>query len=323
LQLEADSPFGKSIEQVGIKEPAFLKALSVFTPSQDIQINSKPKASFYTLKEYDLSSHPGSRLWLIRDVTEQKEQDSQLRQANKEVEENNRLKSAFISNMSHEIRTPMNTILGFLSLLEDVNLGEKDRQEYIKLIRGGGERLLNIINDIIDISRIDAGQVALHISDFDFNELAVNMFYFFKQTAEKKGLQYVRAFDIPNEYAMIRSDKEKIYSIFTNLINNAIKYTQTGQIKLTCVLTSNTLNFSVEDTGIGIPANQQQAVFDRYIQVNSAGRRVQEGSGLGLAITKAYVDMLGGKIWVESTEGKGSTFYLWLPIEQGCFMGGD
>ncbi len=317
LQLEATDPVGKSVEQVGIKEPAFLGALPIFTPFQEIRIDSTPKAVVYTLSEYELFSHTGSRLLVIRDVTEQKEQESQLRRARVEAEENNRLKSAFISNMSHEIRTPMNTILGFLSLLDDPNLGEEDRQEYLKLVRGGGERLLNIINEIIDITRIDAGQVALHITDFDFNELAVNMFYFFKQTAEKKGLQYARVFDIPSEYAIIRSDKEKLYSIFTNLINNAIKYTQIGQIKLTCTLTSNALNFSVEDTGMGIPADQQQAVFDRFIQVDSANRRTQEGSGLGLAITKAYVDMLAGKIWVDSKEGKGSTFNLWLPLNRG------
>ncbi len=234
--------------------------------------------------------------------------------AKEKAEESDRLKSAFLTNMSHEIRTPMNGILGFISLLQEPELTGEEKDEYIRIVKKSGDRLLNTIHDIIDIAKIESGQTQVVPTDLNINELTANMHAFFKKEAEIKGLQLFFTSGISNERTLVKTDKDKLHSILTNLIKNAIKYTKNGFIEFGSGITGNSIEFYVRDTGIGIPLNKRQAIFERFVQADVSHSRPYEGSGLGLSISKAYVDMLGGKMWIESQEGLGSTFYFQIPL---------
>jgi PAS domain S-box-containing protein len=244
----------------------------------------------------------------FRDITELKKTEQELVVAKEKAEESDRLKSAFLANMSHEIRTPMNGILGFTSLLQEPDLSGEEQQTYIDIIQKSGDRMLNTVNDIIEISKIETGQVHLVFKDVNVNAELRDLYQFFKPETEKKGMQLFLEIELKETEALIKTDELKLTSILTNLIKNAIKYSNAGSIVVSCKKQNGYLEISVKDTGIGIPANRLKAVFDRFVQADIADRHVHEGSGLGLAITKSYVEMLGGSIWLESVEGKGSTF---------------
>ena len=223
------------------------------------------------------------------------------------------LKSAFLANMSHEIRTPMNGIIGFAELLKDPILKKEDQQEYIKIIEESGDRMLNIINDIIDISKIQSGLMKLNIVESDVNDQIEYIYAFFKPEIEAKGIQFSFHIALPSKEARITTDREKLYAILTNLVKNAIKYTRAGSIDLGYSVKGKFLEFYLKDTGVGIPKDRQIAVFERFIQSDITDMMAQQGAGLGLSITKAYVEMLGGRIWVDSEVGQGSTFYFTIP----------
>ncbi len=227
------------------------------------------------------------------------------------------LKSAFLANMSHEIRTPMNGILGFTDLLKDLELSEKQQHEYIEIIEKSGQRLLNIINDIIDISKIESGFVKVQTEMTDLNDLTEYLYSFFNPEIEKKGLKLIILNNLSEFCSKTKTDPEKLYAIFTNLVKNAIKFTDNGSIIIGCDLINKKhrpfLQFFVKDTGIGIANNKRNEIFKRFIQADILNKKAQNGSGLGLAISKAYVEMLGGQIWVESEVGQGSTFYFTTP----------
>ncbi|MCK5820604.1 MAG: HAMP domain-containing histidine kinase, partial [Bacteroidales bacterium] len=233
--------------------------------------------------------------------------------AMEKAKESDRLKSAFLANMSHEIRTPMNGILGFAELLKEPGLSGDEIHKYVEVIESSGDRMLNTINDLIDISKIEAGQTEVEVSLVIINELSYNLYSFFKPEAEKKGLQIFRKNTLSDKEIIIKTDKEKLYAALTNLIKNSIKYTNKGSIEFGCQLKDKSIEFFVKDTGIGIPKDLQESVFDRFIQADRHKSRSYEGAGLGLSITKAYVEMLGGEIWLESEEGKGSQFYFTIP----------
>ena len=247
------------------------------------------------------------------DITEQKKLTIDLIAAKKKAEESDHLKSAFLANMSHEIRTPMNGILGFADLLKEPELTGEKQQEYIGIIEKSGLRMLNIINDLIDISKVESGQMKISISETNVNEQIEYIYTFFKPEVERKGLQIFFQNGLRAEEAIIRNDREKLYAILTNLVKNAIKYSDTGTIEFGYTLKDKYLVFFIKDTGIGIPDDKKEVIFDRFIQADIFDKRAFQGAGLGLAISKAYVEMLGGKIWVESEEGKGSTFYFTIP----------
>lgn len=244
------------------------------------------------------------------------------------AEGSDRLKSAFLANMSHEIRTPMNGILGFAELLKMPGLTGEQQEEYIQIIKKSGDRMLNIINDIVDISKIESGQMKILLTETKINEQTEFIATFFRPEAEKKGIRIICKNGLTDNQAVIRSDREKVYAILTNLIKNAIKYTDTGIIELgyhlkssgsyakselTSTDPSDRLEFYVKDTGIGVPKDRLKAIFDRFVQADISDSRAFQGAGLGLSISKAYVQMLGGEIWVESEEGQGSVFYFSLP----------
>jgi PAS domain S-box-containing protein len=241
----------------------------------------------------------------------------ELIRAKDKAEESDQLKSAFLSNMSHEIRTPMNGILGFSELLKEPDLTGETQQEYIHIIEKSGQRMLNILNDIVSISKIESGLMEVNIKETDMNEQIGFIHSFFKLEIEGKGIRFLVKNSLEGKEAYIQSDSEKIYGILTNLIKNAIKFTKEGTIELGCRLKTEKeslkLEFYVKDTGIGIPKDRQKPIFDRFIQADVSGKMAYQGAGLGLSISKAYVELLGGEIWTESKEGKGSIFYFTLP----------
>ena len=228
-----------------------------------------------------------------------------------------KLKSAFLANMSHEIRTPMNGILGFAELLKEPGLNGELQQKYIGIIEKSGARMLNIINDIIDISKIESGLMKITLRESNINEQVEYIYNFFKPEVEAKGIRFSMKIRMPSKESIIKTDREKVYAILTNLVKNAIKYTDEGLIEIGYGIADQRhtrfLQFYVKDTGIGISKDSQKVIFERFVQADIADKMARQGAGLGLSITKAYVEMLGGTIWVESEEGNGSAFYFTLP----------
>lgn len=248
-----------------------------------------------------------------------KNSEENLFRALEKAEESDRLKSAFLANMSHEIRTPMNGILGFASLLKEPDLTKEEQHEYIKVINRSGTHLLDIINDLIDISKIEAGQMEVVISSFNLNEQMQLLFSFFRKEAEEKGMKLMLSNSQDHKGIIIQSDKEKLYAILTNLIKNAIKYSYEGIIEFwyqrNTIADQEFLEFHVKDDGIGIPLDKQQHMFDRFVQAENDDSKVNEGAGLGLTISKGYVELLGGEIGLHSEAGKGSDFFFTIPIQ--------
>lgn len=250
---------------------------------------------------------------VAEDITAKKKVDEELVKAKVKAEENDRLKSAFLANMSHEIRTPMNGILGFAELLRDTKLTGEDQQEYIGIIELSGHRMLNIINDIVDISKIEAGQMETKMEEIELNALLNHLYIFFKPEAGGKGIKLLLSLDGGMAEPIILTDRTKLGQVITNLIKNAIKFTVSGVIQFGYVLKENRIEFFVKDTGSGIPAEHHSKIFERFIQGDTSLSRNYEGAGLGLSISQAYVNMLGGKMWLESEVGTGSTFFFDIP----------
>lgn len=249
----------------------------------------------------------------IRDISSRKKEELELLAAKEKAEESDRLKSAFLANMSHEIRTPMNGILGFAELLKAPNLTGKKQREYVSIIEKSGERLLNIINDIISVSKIEAGLMEVNYQDSNINEQIEYIYNFFLPEIQKKGLHFHYQTSLPNDQAIITTDREKVFAVLTNLVKNALTYTEEGTIEFGYTTQEKQLIFYIKDSGIGIPNNRKEAIFKRFIQADVSNKMAVQGAGLGLSISKAYVEMLGGRIWVESKENKGSCFYFSLP----------
>jgi PAS domain S-box-containing protein len=254
---------------------------------------------------------------ITKDITERKRAEEALIIAKEKAEESDRLKTAFLANMSHEIRTPMNGILGFANLLKGKNLSYDNRDKYITIIERSGVRMLNIINDIIDISKIEAGQMEVSMSATNINEKIEEIYSSFlpEATENKIGLSFRNT--LPQKDALIITDKIKVDAILTNLLKNALKFTSVGEIKFGYNINKGKeqteIEFYVKDTGTGIPKEQHEVIFERFRQGSESLTRNYEGAGLGLSIAKAYVEILGGKIRVESEPAKGATFYFTIP----------
>jgi len=240
--------------------------------------------------------------------------NEELHMALEKAEESERLKSAFLANMSHEIRTPMNGILGFAELLKEPGLTGDEHQKYLAIIEKSGNRMLNTINELIEISRIDARQVKVVYSDINLNEISGFLYSFFKPEVDKKNLGFIMHQPQEQGIVTLTTDREKLYSILINLLKNAVKYTLNGKVEFGFAMKEKFVEFFVKDTGIGIPKERQQAIFERFVQADIEDKNALEGAGLGLAISKAYADMLGGRIEVESDTGVGSTFRLFIPV---------
>jgi len=236
-----------------------------------------------------------------------------LIQAKKRAEESDRLKTAFLTNISHEIRTPMNGILGFAELLKMPGLSDQKNEEFVNLIEQSGLRMLNIINDIVDIAKIESGQIQFHYQQTQVNDLITQLNAFFSPEAQKKGINLTFETGLPDNRSIIDIDQTKLHQILTNLLKNSLKFTNSGSIHFGYYLSGKMLEFFVKDTGIGIYPEQKEAIFERFIQGSMSLTRNYEGAGLGLSISKSYVEKFGGKIWFESEVGKGTDFFFNLP----------
>lgn len=264
----------------------------------------------------------------VMDITILHQIQNDLVKAMEHAQESDNLKTAFLNNISHEIRTPFNGILGFLSLIQESDLTESERTEYIGIINKSAFRLMNTINDIVEISQIQAGQIKQSISETNIRKLTSGVFKHFKTDIESKGLKFFLKNELPINLDNIYTDSSKLNTILTILMANAVKFTQTGSIEFGIKLKTNdavgenckdkaclvpTLEFSIKDTGIGIAKNKQETIFERFMQADVSSTRQFDGSGLGLSIAKAYVEMLEGNISVESEEGRGAHFYFTIP----------
>ncbi len=275
----------------------------------------------------DISSNKENEFLLKQKSRQLKEQNKEYQLLNKELvqsnlqlivakekaEENDSLKTAFLQNMSHEIRTPMNGILGFSELLKSPHLSDKEQQKFILIIEQSGQRMLNIINDIVNISKIETGQIELCMQETDLNELMWHLHTIFKPESESKGLQLNCKPGLPDQFCLIETDKTKLAQVLSNLIKNAIKFTPNGSIDFGYQLKKNVLEFYVSDTGIGVAPEMSEIIFERFRQVDMSLARNFEGAGLGLAISKAFILKLGGKMWVKSELGKGAKFLFIIP----------
>lgn len=256
---------------------------------------------------------------IILDISQTKKYEEELLIAKQKAEESEKLKSAFLANMSHEIRTPLNGIMGFISILQEGNNEIEKQKEFLNYISQNSNILLNLINDIIDISKIESGQLNLNIETFSLNKLMNDIYTFYKTTHQSRLQNISLSFstDLSDPESLILSDEIHIRQILTNLIDNAFKYTLSGYIKFGYKITpENELLFYVEDTGTGIDKKEHNLIFERFRQADS-GLKVKKGSGLGLAICKGLVDKLNGKIWVESEPGHGSVFRFTIPYKHG------
>lgn len=251
-----------------------------------------------------------SYLW---DVTNRKELEIQLRDAKEKAEESDRLKSAFLANISHEIRTPLNGILGFTSLLGDTTITDEQREKYRKIISESGNRLLSVINDVMDISKIEAGEVNVYRDQLNIDSLLQEMEDFYRSKA-REGVHIRYQAPANNADIHIYTDKTKIYQIVNNLIGNAIKFTHKGTICYGYSVNNNYLKIFVKDTGIGIPEKFKDKIFERFIQVGQSHSRDYEGTGLGLSISKKLVELLNGRIYFESKLNTGTTFFVEIPL---------
>jgi PAS domain S-box-containing protein len=237
--------------------------------------------------------------------------------AKEKAEESNRLKSAFLANMSHEIRTPMNGILGFSQLLLSPGITEDKLRQYTEIIISSGKHLLQIINDIIDLAKIDAGQMQISKSPVNINDLLREMYSIVKSSLKNKDINLKLELQLVDQDATVLTDETRLRQVISNLLNNALKFTHEGFIKFGYTLFNETVEFFVEDSGIGIPKDKLNLIFNRFIQGNADTEKLYGGTGLGLSISKSCTQLLNGKIWVESEPDIGSTFYFSIPYKKG------
>ncbi len=246
-----------------------------------------------------------------------KDRTSQLNEAKERAEQSDKLKSAFLANMSHEIRTPMNGILGFSQLLLETD-DREELTEFIEVINKNGNHLLALINDIIDISKVEAGMLSLSANEFSVNELLDEVNELLLKDNHVSG----RRFDLRSKYALdkgqdiIVSDRTRLKQVLINLVGNACKFTYKGYVEVGYAVHEEFLVFYVKDTGVGLDYDQQQYIFERFMQATIDHRPKHEGTGLGLAISKAFVNLFGGEIWVESEPAGGSVFCFTLPLRK-------
>lgn len=247
-------------------------------------------------------------------------QNKELKKARIKAEESDRLKSAFLSNMSHEIRTPLNSILGFSQLLTMGKISQEQQTKFYKHIHDSGKHLLNLLNDVLEISKIEAGLSKYFENKCNINEMLIelqNTFVAYMNEIGKKNISISINSELTDDEAYILTDELKLQQIFRNLINNSIKFTERGEISIGCKLNSDktAIHCYVSDTGMGIDKSNHKIIFNRFKQLDETSTREYEGSGLGLYICKECTDMLRGRIWVESEKGKGSTFFFEFPYK--------
>ncbi len=250
---------------------------------------------------------------ILFDITESKRTLVNLEKANEKADESDRLKTAFLNNISHEIRTPLNSIVGFSTLLGEAGQDKRQTEEFLEIINRSSDHLLEVLNDLVDISKIETNTVKISIKDVNLNLMLHTVYDRFSSKAnEKKVLFHFNNPSAENE-VIIMTDGIKLLQILTKLVSNAIKFTNQGKVEFGYCFRDNKIEFYVSDTGIGIPQEIHAKIFNRFYQADSSSTRQYEGTGLGLSISKAYVELMGGEIWFSSHPGEGSVFCFTLP----------
>jgi signal transduction histidine kinase len=253
---------------------------------------------------------------ILFDINERKQTLDNLKKAKEKTEESDLLKSAFLRNISHEIRTPLNAIVGFSTRLCDSENEPDKRQEFIDVILRNTDHLLEIMDDIVEISRIEANAVKMNKKEVNLNSMLRRVYNQFSLKAGEKNI--LLRFEAPpdDSEVIIMTDGFKLLQVLTNLVGNAVKFTNQGKVEFGFRFKDDKIEFYVSDTGIGIPPEHYVRIFNRFYQADSGGTRRFEGTGLGLSISKAYVELLGGAIWFTSQHGEGSVFYFTVPYEK-------
>jgi len=265
---------------------------------------------------YGSDGKPESMVLILKNITERKEAERKLIEAKSKAEESDRLKTAFLSNMSHEIRTPMNAIVGFSDLLSDDGISSDDRRDFIAQINQGADDLMRLIDDIIDIAKIEAGQVNVHIAECFIKDLFKELHLMFLQNISRVGkdsVSLILKWDWPISDLAIYTDPFRLKQILVNLLGNAVKFTENGEIVLGIEEHPEGIKLYVQDSGIGIREEKQKVIFDRFMQGHETKTKLYGGTGLGLAISKNLTEILGGRIGLDSISGEGSTFWFILP----------
>lgn len=249
----------------------------------------------------------------VDDISIQKKYELELIKSKEKAEESDRLKTAFMHNISHEIRTPLNAIVGFSTLLGEPDMDTESKRSYIDLIKRGSDHLISIVSDIMEISNIEAGILKFNETETDLNVLLNDLYRQFHIKAVEKGIDLILTTDLSDSDSNINTDRTKLVQVLSNLLWNALKFTDKGQIEFGYILSNTFLEFYVADTGIGIHEEMHDKIFERFYQVDYSGTRKYDGTGLGLSISKAYIELSGGKIWLDSKPGQGATFYFTIP----------
>lgn len=280
---------------------------------------NKEKDTFFKCRGTVVSSKMRDALsfiLIIGDVSKRKMTEYELIKALEKAEESDKLKTAFLTSMSHEIRTPMNHIIGFVDFLRDPALPQEEREEYSQIVFESGQVLLRLIDDIIDIAKIEAGQMRLHKTNFVLNEMMQNLFKSYNQLRTKKGKQHI-SFQLKTpphiSNLTVNTDAVRLQQILSNLLDNAFKFTESGAVEIGYEVFEDQLQFFVKDTGVGISSDQHEHIFKRFRQLDYSSTKKYGGTGLGLSILKGLIDLLDGSVTLNSTPGKGSEFRFTLP----------
>jgi len=296
---------------VGKVEAAFLKMPVTSTEKFESVLN------LLWILAKEISNLAYNNIKLARSLEKHKVYEKELKKAKEKAEDSDRLKTSFLANMSHEIRTPMNAIIGFTDLLADPDLTYEQREQFIEIINNSGNDLLHLIDDIIDIAKMEANQLKINTLDVNINAIIDDLFLLYKNKSknDKKNIEIIVHKALSNDNAIIRSDGNRIKQILQNLINNAFKFTSAGSIQFGYELKGKFLQFFIKDTGIGIDEDLREIIFERFRQGSEGTVRKFGGTGLGLSISKGLVELLGGEIWLDTAYSEGSVFNFTLPYE--------
>ena len=272
-------------------------------------IHNTPVETWFALNsvpEYDDEGNIKGCFGLMRDIDDLINAQLKMKKETEKANDSGRLKSVFLANMTHEIRTPLNAIVGFCDVLQSVDAPE-ERQEFLKIILNNCDLLIQLINDILVISELDSNGLTLRPAKVDFAESFYMICTSLRQRVQDPNVEFI--YENPFDHLYVVMDVNRIHQVVTNFLTNAVKYTHSGHIKLAYERRDGGLYIYCEDTGAGIPAEDQEKIFGRFIKLND----YIQGAGLGLSICKAIAEKCGGKIGVDSEVGKGSTFWIWIP----------